>query len=125
MNAEADSKTAIERTHCGTATLAQTVPVRETFEGKPLWEGIVHVFHLTGHPTALYAYAWSSPIEGSTSVGSSPCCISRQSTARKLRCGRRLLLRQGRSHEVPARAIQSLDGSQRPVDRQLGFVHLG
>jgi len=27
---------------------------------------VVHVFHLTGHPIALYAYAWSSPIEGST-----------------------------------------------------------
>jgi hypothetical protein len=27
---------------------------------------VVHVFHLTGHPTALYAHAWSSPIEGST-----------------------------------------------------------
>jgi hypothetical protein len=64
---EADQlKKAVERMHGGTATLAQSVPVRETFESKPVWEGVVHVFHLTGHPTALYAYAWSSPIEGST-----------------------------------------------------------
>ena len=40
-------------------------PSRETFEGKPVWEGVVHVFDLAGHPTATRAYAWSSPIEGS------------------------------------------------------------
>ncbi len=51
--------------HGGTATLAQSVPVNETFEGKPVWEGVVHVFDLAGHPTATRAYAWSSPIEGS------------------------------------------------------------
>src|SRR5438876_11631674 len=59
-------KQAIEHMHGGTATLAQSVPVRETFEGKPVWEGVVHVFDLSGHPTATRAYAWSSPIEGST-----------------------------------------------------------
>jgi hypothetical protein len=59
-------KETVERMHGGTATLTQSVPVREIFEGKPVWEGVVHVFHLAGHPTALYAYAWSSPIEGST-----------------------------------------------------------
>jgi hypothetical protein len=52
--------------HGGSATLAQSVPVRETFDGKPVWEGVVHVFDLTGHPTATRAYAWASPIEGST-----------------------------------------------------------
>ena len=52
--------------HGGVATLAQSIPVRETFEGKTVWEGVVHVFDLTGHPTATRAYAWSSPIEGST-----------------------------------------------------------
>jgi hypothetical protein len=57
---------AIESQHGGSATLAQSVPVRETFEGKTVWEGVVHVFHLTGHPKATRAYAWSSPIEGST-----------------------------------------------------------
>jgi hypothetical protein len=40
--------------------------VRETFEGKTVWEGVVHVFDLAGHPTAARASAWSSPIEGST-----------------------------------------------------------
>jgi hypothetical protein len=64
---EADQlKEAIERMHGGTATLAQSVPVRETFDGKPVWEGVVYVFGLVGHAAATCAYAWSSPIEGST-----------------------------------------------------------
>jgi hypothetical protein len=33
---------------------------------KPVWEGVLHVFDLAGHPTANRAYAWSWPIEGST-----------------------------------------------------------
>jgi hypothetical protein len=59
-------KEAVEKTHGGTATFAQSVPVRETFQGQTVWEGVVHVFDLAGHPTATRAYAWSSPIEGST-----------------------------------------------------------
>jgi hypothetical protein len=39
--------------------------VRETFNGQTVWEGVVHVFDLAGHPKATRAYAWSSPIEGS------------------------------------------------------------
>ena len=31
-----------------------------------VWEGVVHVFDLAGHPKAMRAYAWSSPVEGST-----------------------------------------------------------
>jgi hypothetical protein len=57
---------AVEKMHGGSATLAQSVPIRETFGGKTVWEGVVHVFDLAGHPTATRAYAWSSPIEGST-----------------------------------------------------------
>lgn len=52
--------------HGGIVRLVQSVPVRETFEGKTVWEGVVHVFDLADHPTATRAYAWSSPIEGST-----------------------------------------------------------
>jgi hypothetical protein len=58
-------KQAVERTHGGTATLAQSIPVRETFQGQTVWEGVVYVFDLAGHPTATRAYAWSSPIEDS------------------------------------------------------------
>ena len=56
---------AVESQHSCRATLAQTVPVRETFQGQPVWEGVVHVFNLEGHPTATRAYAWSSAIDGS------------------------------------------------------------
>lgn len=61
----ADLKHAVESQHSCTAMLAQSVPVKETFGGKTVWEGIVHVFRIDGHPQAKQAYAWSSPIEGS------------------------------------------------------------
>jgi hypothetical protein len=66
MEIEADQlREAVEHMHGGTATLAQSVPVKETFDDKLVWEGVVQVFDLAGHPTATRAYAWSSPIEGS------------------------------------------------------------
>jgi hypothetical protein len=58
-------KKAVESQRGCTATLAQSVPVIETFGGKTVWEGVVHVFRIDGHPKAKKAYAWSSPIEGS------------------------------------------------------------
>jgi hypothetical protein len=57
---------AVEDMHGGTARIIQSVPVRESFDGKPVWEGVVHIFELRNHPQATRAYAWSSPIEGST-----------------------------------------------------------
>ena len=50
---------AVESQHGGTATLVQSVPVHEEFEGKTVWDGTVHVFDLAGHPKAKRAYAWS------------------------------------------------------------------
>jgi hypothetical protein len=50
--------------HC-MARLAQSVPVKEQHEDAVVWEGVLHVFDLVGHPTAVRAYAWSSPIERS------------------------------------------------------------
>lgn len=58
-------KQAVESQHGGTATLVQSVPVREKFQGATAWEGLVHVFDLAGNPMATRAYAWSSPIENS------------------------------------------------------------
>lgn len=58
-------KAAVESQHGCTATLTQSVPVKETHGGKTVWEGVVHVFRIHGHPKAQQAYAWSSPIEGS------------------------------------------------------------
>lgn len=58
-------KAAVEGMHGGRATFVQAVPVREEFEGQPVWEGVVHVFDLEGHEKASRAYAWSSPIDES------------------------------------------------------------
>jgi len=66
---EADSaqlRQAIESQHGGTATFVQSVPVDEHHAGKTVWQGVVHVFDLKGNSKATRAYAWSSPIEGST-----------------------------------------------------------
>jgi hypothetical protein len=57
---------AVERLHDCKAVLIATEDVLETIEGKTVWEGEVHHFVLSGHPSADMAYAWSSPIEGST-----------------------------------------------------------
>ncbi len=51
--------------HSCRATLAQRVPVLESFRDQIVWDGVVHVFDIEGHPQATRAYAWSSPIEGS------------------------------------------------------------
>jgi len=58
-------KEAVERMHDCSAVFVQSVPIRERFKRRMVWEGVVHVFELIGHPTATQAYAWSSPIEGS------------------------------------------------------------
>jgi hypothetical protein len=56
---------AVETIHSCTATLAQTIPVKEEASGSVVWEGVVHVFDIKGHPDTMRCYAWSSPIEGS------------------------------------------------------------
>src|SRR5690242_17635950 len=62
----AELASAIETLHGGKATHVQSAPVLEAFDGRPVWEGVVHVFDLAAHPKASRAYAWSSPIEGSS-----------------------------------------------------------
>ena len=59
-------KKAIESQHSGVATLVDSIPVKEKFHGKVVWKGVVRVFDLEGNPNATRAYAWSSPIEGSS-----------------------------------------------------------
>jgi hypothetical protein len=43
----------VESTHC------ESVAVKEVFNGQTIWDGIVEVFDLHGHPTAERVYAWS------------------------------------------------------------------
>jgi hypothetical protein len=52
-------KEVIHRLHGVKSTHRTSVPVKETFQGKTIWEGIVEVFDLHGHPDANTAYAWS------------------------------------------------------------------
>jgi hypothetical protein len=56
-------KRSLEAQRGCTAALVKSVPVQETFDGKTVWDGVVHVFRIHGHPKASKAYAWSSPIE--------------------------------------------------------------
>ena len=49
----------IRRLHGAEARHIESVPVIETFQGQTVWEGIVEVFDLTGHPTASRVYAWA------------------------------------------------------------------
>lgn len=49
----------IQRLHGAEATHVESVPVKETFQGKTAWDGIVEVFELHGHPKANRVYAWA------------------------------------------------------------------
>lgn len=49
----------IHKLHGVESTHRASVPVKEIFNGKTVWDGIVEVFDLHGHPKANTAYAWS------------------------------------------------------------------
>jgi hypothetical protein len=50
---------AIRNLHGVESTHPLSEPVHETFQGETVWEGVVEVFALKGHPKAGLAYAWS------------------------------------------------------------------
>ena len=50
---------AIRRLHGVEATHVESVTVKETFQGRTVWEGMVEVFDLYGHAQAKRAYIWS------------------------------------------------------------------
>ena len=50
----------IRRLHGAEAKHVESVPVKETFKGQTVWEGVVEVFELTGHATAHRVYAWAN-----------------------------------------------------------------
>jgi len=54
----------IRRLHGVESKHVESVPVKETFQGRTVWEGIVEVFELHGHPKAVKAYAWSHEADG-------------------------------------------------------------
>lgn len=49
---------AIRKLHGVEATHRASVPVKEVFNGQTVWDGIVEVFNLKGHPKTDTAYAW-------------------------------------------------------------------
>src|SRR6266481_5848157 len=49
----------ILRLHGVDAKHVESVPVKETFRGETVWEGIVEVFDLVGHSTTSRLYAWT------------------------------------------------------------------
>jgi hypothetical protein len=49
----------IRHLHGVESSHVESVPVKETFQGRTIWEGIVEVFELVGHLRAPRVYAWS------------------------------------------------------------------
>lgn len=45
--------------HGAEAKHLESVSVKETWQGQTVWEGVVEVFDLDGHPNAHKAYAWT------------------------------------------------------------------
>jgi hypothetical protein len=45
--------------HGTDASHLASVPVREEFNGRVIWDGTVEVFALVNHPKAQRCYAWS------------------------------------------------------------------
>ena len=43
---------AVERMHGCRAKLLEVATISESFEGQPVWSGLIHVFDLEGHPKA-------------------------------------------------------------------------
>jgi hypothetical protein len=55
----AELRAVIRRLHGVESEHVESVPVKETFQGQTVWEGIVEVFNLKDHPTAHRVYAWA------------------------------------------------------------------
>jgi predicted transcriptional regulator len=49
----------IRRLHGVESSHVASVPIKETFQGHTVWDGVVEVFELIGHPSATKLYAWS------------------------------------------------------------------
>ena len=52
-------RTVIKRLHGVESKHIESVAIKETYQGRTVWEGVVEVFELIGHPTATRLYAWA------------------------------------------------------------------
>jgi hypothetical protein len=48
----------IHHLHGAKASHLESVPITERFRGKTVWDGVVEVFLLEGHPKTDKVYAW-------------------------------------------------------------------
>jgi hypothetical protein len=48
----------IHKLHGVESKHVESVPVKEMFQGETVWEGVVEVFELIGHPKSPRVYAW-------------------------------------------------------------------
>jgi hypothetical protein len=55
---------AIRKIHHVESRHVQSVPIKESFRGQTVWEGIVEVFDLEQHYAAKRLYAWMQKVEG-------------------------------------------------------------
>jgi hypothetical protein len=53
-------KEAVEHLHDCQASYVTSQHVRESVEGRPLFDGMVAIFGVQGHPAANTCYAWST-----------------------------------------------------------------
>lgn len=59
MNYIEELRDVIRRLHGVESKHVESVPIKETFQGKTVWDGVVEVFELIGHPKAPKVYAWA------------------------------------------------------------------
>jgi hypothetical protein len=59
----AELRDVIRRLHGVESEHVESVPIKETFQGKTVWEGEVEVFDLKNHPQATRLYAWAHETE--------------------------------------------------------------
>lgn len=60
----AELQDVIRKLHGVESKHVESVAIKEEFQGKTVWEGVVEVFELIGHPKASRLYAWSHDISG-------------------------------------------------------------
>ena len=59
MNDLNELQDAIRKLHGCESFHLESVPVTERFKEQTVWDGVVEVFALRGHPRAMKCYAWS------------------------------------------------------------------
>jgi hypothetical protein len=59
MNEIEELRDVIRKLHKAKAKHVESVHVTEVFQGQTVWDGMVEVFDLKGHPKTHRAYAWT------------------------------------------------------------------